>query len=282
MPFRRGAKRSPPEKVAHRVGAHLHADIAAALAAGPKGSADLPTVESTGDQPNQGESETCHSHSLAFVIWCAFAAAGKPLGFKPSPLLLASLTYAAEQRPNAPAGLPLPTLQDTGSDLQDDASAAARWGIAPIKAPTSDGRFSDVPNDFELPDGAFPEPDVMQLQIAGADLIAGEYQIPVDANAPNLVAASLDARIPVWLGTLVGAAFQALGANDIAQPTPPSDTSAGGHAMYLSGYRTNAAGKLEFKVRNSWGGGWAMGGAVWASEEWLKACWSLWPMAVAS
>ena len=141
-----------------------------------------------------------------------------------------------------------------------------------------DGRFSDVPGN----DTPFPEPTVSDLAVAGQDLIAGEYQIPVDDTAPTTVALCLDAGIPVWLGTFVDTAFENLAANDIAQPADQSDPQGGGHAMYISAYRTASDGSFEFRVENSWGSSWADGGAVWASSAWLKACWNLWPMAVVS
>ena len=204
-------------------------------------------------------------------------AAGKTLAFVPSQVQIASCTYADVRAAGTPAGQDLAPLADTGAELTDDAEALAKWGICPMGAPVQ-GRFCDIPND----DGAFPEPVVAELHVAAADLIAGEYQIPVDANAPNTVAACIDTGIPVWLGTFVDSAFENLGASDVAQAPDESDPKGGGHAMYISGYRTAADGSFEFHVENSWGSGWAANGSVWASSAWLKACWNLWPFAVAA
>lgn len=268
--FGRGLKRSSPHKIAHRLGAsHL------GLTGTPKGSADLAPF--LAPRKDQGGTETCHAHSLSSSLYAAFAAAGKKLPFDPSPLLIASTTYSDLRAAAFPSG-DLPVLQDTGAELQDDANAVKQWGIAPMGAPV-EGRYSDVPNDE--PGVPFPEPDVSQLQIAGSRLIGGEYSIAVDSAAPETCALALDAGIPVWLGTLVDMAFQRLGPNDIAQPANASDPTAGGHAMYLSAYRTSN-GKLEFRVENSWGSGWALAGAVWVSEAWITSCWDLWPCAVAA
>jgi hypothetical protein len=266
LSFSRGLHRSPPEKVAHRLGAHL-----LGLGAVPKGAASLTPCQ----RMDQGQSSTCHAHSAAGAVWTACNAKGRPMTFVPSPREIASTTYADVRAAATPPGQPLPPLQDQGADLQDDATAMAKWGVCPMGATV--GRFSDVPDDNGY---GFPEPVVSELQIAGQDLIGGEYQIPVDDSAPTTVALCLDAGIPIWLGTFVGSAFENLGATGIAQPPDESDPKGGGHAMYISGYRTAADGSFEFRVENSWGSGWADGGAVWASSAWLKACWSLWPMAV--
>lgn len=277
MAYGRGLKPSTPSKVAHRLGAHLHADIAAALAAGPRGAARLVPCQ----RMDQGQTGTCHAHSGAASVWTAFNAKGKPLAFVPSPRIIASCTYADVRTATLPAGQTnLPLLTDDGAELQDDANAMKTWGIAPILDPTTDGRFSDCENDPA--DNTFPEPDTAQLQIAGKDLIDGEYMIPVDNSAPKTVAACLDAGVPVWVGFYVDSAFENLGPNDVAAAPNMNDPSGGGHAVYLSGYRTNAAGKFEYRMENSWGSGWADGGACWVSTAWLLVCWNLWPMAVAS
>ena len=267
MSYGRGLHRPDPKKLARRMHAAYHPLLAGGT---PKGKAQLTPCP----RLDQGASGTCHAHSAAGSIWTAFKAAGQEI-FVPSPRVIASTTYAEVRAAAYPTG-PLPQLQDTGADLSDDATALAEWGVAPIQAPTSDGRYSDVENDK----GWFPEPDLGRLLIAGADLISGEYQIPVDSSAPSLCALSLDGGIPIWLGFFVDSAFQSLGPSSIAQPPDTSDPSGGGHAVYLSGYRTASSGQYEFLLQNSWGSGWAGGGAVWCSQAWLLACWMLWPMVV--
>lgn len=266
--MRFGLRRSPPEKTAHRFGAHH----LVTLGATPKGAGQLTPCQ----RIDQGDTETCHACSAAACCWVAMNAAGRPT-FIPSQVLIASCTYADVRAAAHPSGT-LPELVDAGADLQDDATAMAKWGIGPMGAPVRN-RFCDIPD----PTGyGFPEPDVGALEVAGQDLIGGEYQIAVDTSAPNTVALCIDAGIPVWLGTFVDTAFQNLGAHDVAQPANENDPNGGGHAMYVSGYRTAADGSFEFRVENSWGSSWADGGAVWASSAWLKACWSLWPFKVAS
>ena len=266
MSYGKGLKRPDTHKLARRLHASFHPLLASAGT--PRGSAQLVPCQ----RMDQGQSGTCHAHSAAAAVWTARNALGSPLAFVPSPLLIAACTYADVQGPASKRG----PLQDTGADLSDDATALSTWGIAPM-GPTVDGRYSDVPND--PPDNSFPEPDLLQLQVAGADIISGEYQIPVDASAPTLCALALDANVPIWLGFEVDDAFQALGPGDVALP-PVDAPDDGGHAVYLSGYERDGASGFAFRLENSWGSGWADGGAVWVSQAWLLATWMLWPMAV--
>ena len=266
----KGLLPSHPARSAHRLAASLHPGIAAALKAGLTGAADLSPY--LPPRLDQGATSTCHAHSLAAGLYCAHRGAL----FVPSPFLIAATTYADVRAAATPTGQPLPVLQDVGAELQDDATAVQRWGVCPMGPPV-EGRYSDCPSAQEP---AFPEPVVAEIQAAAAHIVTGEYQIPVDSSAPETIAASLDAGIPVWVGGLVGSAYEGLGPNDIAQPTPSSDTTAGGHAQLLAGYRAAAGGALQFLVVNSWGRGWALDGTVWASSDWVEALWAAWPLAV--
>lgn len=165
---------------------------------------------------------------------------------------------------------------DTGADLQDDATALVGWGLAPIQAPTSDGRFSDV--EADPANNVFPEVDPSQLQKAFQ--VTGEYQIPVDANAAKNVALCIDAGIPVQIGIFVDMAFENLTPGQVAQPADQADPQGGGHALYIYGYRTAADGSYEFLVKNSWGSVWCDSGSCWASTAWLQTAWELFPIAV--
>jgi hypothetical protein len=277
VPRGRGLKPPTPGKSAHRLGAaEHHADIRSALGSGIRGNADLSSFLC--GRMDQGSTETCFAHSGAAGIFTARAAVGKPMLWVPSPLLIASTTYADVRAEATAAGQPLPVLQDTGAQLQDVATAMAKWGVGPIGADVQ-GRYSDVPADNGY---SFPEPDPAKLVVSGQTLIGGEYQIAIDDNAPETVAASLDAVVPVWIGGLVGQAYQAATATSVQGPTPANDSTAGGHAQFIVAYRTNAAGELEFLVVNSWGTGWASNGMVWVSAPFIQALWMAWPLAVAA
>ena len=268
MSYSKGCKPSTPAKVAHRVSFAGHPAAAAPLAASADLSAFAPSVM---DQTKTG---SCTAHSIAGATYTALAAAGTPLGFVPSPRTTYACTRALERSATTPSG-ELPALEDTGAELQDVATVIGSIGVKPMVPPTPEGANSDVWSG-----NVNEEPDFAAIEQAAAVLLTGEYKIdPSDASAPQLVAAAIQAGIPVWVATLVGAAFEELGPNDIAQPTPTSDTTAGGHALFLKAFRTNAKGQLEFLIQNSWGN-WAADGCVWASTQWVQAAWELWPTPV--
>lgn len=271
MTHGRGLLPSHPSRSAHRLGASEHPGIAAALKSGISGAADL--TRFLPERFDQGQTETCHAHSLAAGLAVALAVQVKPLVFVPSPRLIASCTYADVRAVSVSPSSALPPLTDDGAELQDDADAVARWGIGPMSAPV-EGRHSDCPSTQEP---GFPEVDPQALVVSTRSLIGGEYQIdPADVE---MVAASLDAGVPVWVGGTVGAAYQELAPTDVAQPTPASDKTAGGHAQLIAAYRTTGA-ELQFLVVNSWGTGWALNGTVWAGTAWMQALWSVWPLSV--
>lgn len=268
MKYGRGLKRTHPDRLAHREGL--------AVFGTPRGSAQLKPCP----RLNQGRSSTCHAHSAVGAIWTAQAAQGRTPPWIGSPLTLASCVYADVRSRTTPSSITLSPLTDDGADLQDDVGALYFWGLAPM-GPSILGRdgLSDVPDG--VPGQPFPEADQQRVELAANDIVTGEYQIVVNSVAPTTCALSLDGGVPIWLGTFVDTAFEDLGANDIAQPPNVNDPDGGGHAMYISGYRTAPDGTYEFRVENSWGTGWADNGAVWASQAWIIACWTLWPMKVA-
>jgi hypothetical protein len=267
----KGLNRCAVEKIAHRF--HVALLLGAAAASTPKGSGTLTTCGVL----DQGQTGTCHAHSLCGAVYCALAsaAAGAPPPFVGSPRQLAGCVYSDVRAAATPVGQPVPSLLDTGADLQDDATALAGWGLAPIQAPTSDGRYSDVEND--PPNNVFPEPDPTQLQKVMQ--VTGEYSIPVNSAAPNLVALCIDGGVPVQVGFFCDSAFENLTAGQVATVPNQSDPNGGGHACYLYGYRTASDGSFEFLLRNSWGN-WCQNGDCWVSTAWLLAAWELFPVAV--
>lgn len=261
--YAKGLHRPDPSKLSRRLHARGLLDYAA----------NLPPSASLVPAPRLAQRNgTCHAHSAAGAIWCALNASGKQLPWVPSPKLIASCTYADVQGPADGRG----GLQDTGADLSDDATALATWGIGPM----SEADLAQGTDEPALAEGdAYPEPSTSELVIAGSNLIAGEYAIPVDAHASYACALAITQGYPIWVGFEVDEAFEQLGPNDVAQ-APVAGKGLGGHAVYLSAFRTAADGTREWRLENSWGTGWADGGAVWCSDAWLMATWMLWPMAV--
>ena len=268
MSYSKGCKPSTPAKVAHRVSFAGHPAASAPLAASADLSAFAPPVM---DQTKTG---SCTAHSIAGATYTALAAAGTPLGFVPSPRTTYACTRALERSASTPSG-ELPALEDTGAELQDVATVIGSIGVKPMVPPTPEGANSDVWSG-----NVNEEPDFAAIEQAAAVLLTGEYKIdPSDASAPQLVAAAIQAGIPVWVAAFVDSAFEQFGANDIAQAPNANDPNGGGHAIWLKAFRTNAQGDLEFLIQNSWGN-WALNGCVWASTAWLKSVWEAWPIAI--
>ena len=263
-----GLHRPDPAKLARRKPLLAHPRFASGT---PRGSAMLaaPAVL------DQGPTSTCFAHSFSGALWCALKALGVTNPIQASPRSLAALTYSLARGNTTPTGAILDVLRDTGADLSDVSEVAASFGVAPMLAPTSDGRNSDI--DALGPDGVFPEPDLRQIQVDGADLISGEYSIPVDSNALLACVLLLDAGVPIWIGGPVNGQYESLGASQVA--TSADTVGGSGHAQYIRGYQTTAQG-MQVLVRGSWGTGWAAVGEVWADASYVSSQWQLWPMAV--
>lgn len=272
---RRGLLQSHSSRSAYRVSVDQHAAIAAAYKAGPKGSADL--TSSLPPRFDQGQSGTCFGHAKAACQYGAAALAGKPLLFVPSPLMIASCTYADVRAAATPVGSDLPILRDTGAQLED-AAASDKWGVASIGIQIA-GRngISDVPDD--LADNSFPEPNFAQLVKGAQRFMTGEYKIAVNAEAPRWIAACLDSNVLVWDGFFCDSAFEGLGPNDVAGAPDESDPNGGGHSTLYAAYRIVNGAIQALKV-NSWGKAWALNGTVWCDEAHITAEWQLWPFTV--
>lgn len=276
-----GARPSARAKLDARADVRTHHEVQARLMAHVNGNVKLqPSVDLAIYQPpiyDQGPTGSCTAHSGSGSVATAFSAAGMPLGFIPSPDLLYKITRALERAHATPAGHALPGLTDSGAELADVVAVLSRYGMKSMSAPTPDGRQSDVTLD-----GVNLEPDLTALEMAGDHTIAGAYAIDTKASdASDVIAAALMSGIPVLVAFYVDSKFEQMGPNDVAGVPDESDPNGGGHAVYLSGYRTNAAGAREFRLTNSWGSAWCDVGRCWVSEAFINAMWEAWPMAVA-
>jgi hypothetical protein len=204
-------------------------------------------------------------------VYTACVQASTPLGFVPSPLTEYAVTRSLERAASVAPGATLPELTDSGAELADAIEAGATYGICPMVW---------VPSDV-TPDNITNEPNFEALEVAATRIVTGAYRIdPSDPSASDLMAAAIVAGYPIYAGFFVDSAFENLGPSDVAQVPNQSDPNGGGHAVFLAGYRTNAAGAREWLLVNSWGTGWANSGTVWCSEAWREAAWELWVMDV--
>jgi len=281
--FGKGARRSHPSKLLRAVPAHLHPRIAALLASSLPSAADL--LAYVPPRKDQGQSGSCTAGSISGGTSTALRRAGTPLPWEPSPREIYAATRAEERAIMTPVSLPLPPLQDVGAELADVITVLGTLGVCPQAVPTTpDGRNYDIwtANDGPATPNVNNEPDAAQLEAAATTLVTGAYRIDNGApTASDQAAAAIVAGFPLYAGFFVDSAFEALGPNGVAGPPNENDPNGGGHAVFLAGYRTNAAGAREWLLVNSWGTGWANDGTVWCSTAWLAAAWETWILDVA-
>ncbi len=285
---RLGCRPSHPDKLRGKISGHLHPAIAQAL----KASALPPGIDLSGCSPDildQGQSGSCTWASSSSAIYTAMRAAGTPISFIPSQRLGYAATRELERAAVTPSGA-LPALEDTGAELADVMTVLGRYGIAPmVVQQTPDGRLYDIWTDADTGAGTGnvnAEADLVELEIAGQKLVAGEYLIdPTTPEAPATVAASIAANMPVEVAFFCDLGFQNLQPGEVygaptGDPNNPKPGE-GGHAVYLSSYTTNPDGSYTFGLTNSWGKIFCDGGRCLVSEAFVRSCWEAWPWAIA-
>ena len=287
-PYKTGARRSHPSKIAAATPAHLHPKIKAALDAHAAGTAPLP--DSVDHGPlwpsilDQNSTSACTAHAIACALYTSLAAQGKPLGFVPSPLCTYAMTRALERAGAAPLD-PLPALTDSGAEIADVIAVLSQNGVRSMKAPSPQGFNSDVD-----PSNVLAEPDIQGAQEAALNLIAGPYTVDMTAaNLSDVLAAALASGMALDIAFECDDAFQALAAGQVAQ-APVDAPDDGGHSTALTGYVTVSAevaaalgfpaGTRLFWLTNSWGTGWATEGRVLLAPSFVSAMYEAWPIAV--
>lgn len=197
---------------------------------------------------DQGQTGSCVGHGTAMCESISSTAAGKPLGFVPSP----RANYAiARTLGRSSSSVP---LDDGGAMPSDMARGADLFGCRPMQGPTPDGRNSDVwgPDDAPAPNVNLEE-DLGDLLVAGQKLA---FQVlRIDETQPNFlgqIQAAIAAGWAVGIGIFVDQAFfdmkTSLTSVDFADP------NGGGHWICLDAYSGST-----YSGPNSWGLGWGMG-----------------------
>lgn len=290
---RRGCRRPDPLRYDARPHAASHPVIRARLDAHASGASPLaPSADKLPPHPraDQGRSGSCTWGALSIAMFVAFVSKGIPLGFVPSQRVGYGVTRAIERAAATSAGDKLPPLDDSGADPEDGFTAAAEYGVEPMKcSQTPDGRFYDLWTDDDIrglasapPANVNAEPDVSDLEEARATRVkieAATHAIPPnDPNVSDLLAAALDAStpLPVYACGQVGQNLDNAQPGQVIGPVDPNDSTAGGHAYWISAYRTNpVTGEREWKLENSWGA-WCDSGTCWVSLAFIKAQWGMW------
>lgn len=205
---------------------------------------------------DQGSTSACTGHAMSCWLFSSFAAMGIALAFIPSPDKLYKNGRAIDRDPYPP--IEEHPLTDDGAMPNQVERAIAEIGIEPIKAPTADGRFSDVD-----PATVNNEPQLGDIEEEGKAVAIGAYEI-TSTGAPRVA----DIKLAIANGHAVAVAiaggsatFQAYTGGVLGPLHSQLD-----HYVCIIGYRTNAQGKTEFKIRNSWSGNWGEGGNCWINE----------------
>jgi hypothetical protein len=278
-----GCKPSDPAKIAASPKAHEHPPIAERLGA----PATLPlatnNIAKLVARKNQGASEACTAHSLSALISTVCALAGVPC-VEPSEHVLYTRSGRIEVGPDG-------ELQDDGRQMLDVWKAFLNDGLAP-QGTSPDGRNSDVWTQADLEAAGLSGPAPNVCETISAEHLAEAHKcrpaltlFPIDAIAADVelqVKSVLAVGHLVWDGGYVGSAYQALTAGQIAQPDPPGDPTAAGHAEFYLDYRTQPDGSVEYLKVNSWGDSWGTNGMTWCSAAELRAQFELHAIGVAA
>jgi Papain family cysteine protease len=295
-PRGKGLKPTTPEKVTRRYLSvraarrlnlpHLgDSAVASALAQPLPDEIDLwqavPRLQTIGGRTgalDQGPTGSCTGHSYSAGIYTACAAQNQPLAGLPSPDFAYKTARAAERAYATDANDPLPELIDAGAELADVEKGGESYGLAiPMRPSANDGRYSDVD-----PETVNREIDPLTAERAGLVVVTGPYRLDVsDSNLSDIAAACLVAKQPLWCGFYADRAFENLTRGRVATSAVVRNLPGeGGHAVFLSAYRTNTHSRREFCLENSWGPTWCEGGYCWVDELWLAACWDIWPLSI--
>lgn len=198
---------------------------------------------------DQGNTSACTGHAHAGAIFTSCANQGTPLPFVPSPMGLYTNGRCIDLAPGD-------ALTDEGAVPNSVMRAANEFGIKPIQAPTSDGRYSDCE-----PATINTKPTFDDLEAEALHVAVGDYAL--DPSAPDFVATLrtvICAGYCVTFAVQVDAAMEAW--NPASGPLGAPDTSAllGGHNIRCDGYHEDVAGNTIVDFVNSWGTGWGAAG----------------------
>lgn len=115
----------------------------------------------------------------------------------------------------------------------------------------------------------FVQPPIECYREGNSNKITEFYQIATTGNARQAdIETAIRANHPVVFGFQVGADFEAYSGEEGKVFDPPA-VSLGGHAVIITGIRYNAAGALEFWIRNSWSNFWGSNGHAWISGAYI-------------
>lgn len=145
---------------------------------------------------------------------------------------------------------------DGGSHLRMTFEAVKKLGVCPESMWEYDLEKVNV------------RPPLRAYQAANDNKVTAFYRI-TSSGEERLkdIETALRAGHPVAFGTQIGDEFTSYDGKTDRAFTEPS-TEGGRHAMLFCGLRRKG-GRREFRVRNSWGTKWGLGGYVWMDEGYV-------------
>ena len=213
---------------------------------------------------DQGQIGSCGGHGTACGIYTAFASAGTPLTWVPSPCGIYKLARC-QDRLAAPNGTLAP-LQDSGILPTDLSVVLNKWGIEPMGPEVQDPedpalRWSDCSQA-----NVNTEPNFNELGTCSTTLVVGQSSITgTGKQLLQNIAAAIFAGFPVMCGTPCGDNFEMYAAGPPIAAENLASPDTGGHWVCIIGYRTDNQGNIILRYRNSWGESWGLGGDYEAS-----------------
>ena len=215
---------------------------------------------------DQGQTGSCTGHGMAGAITTTFAARKVDL---PAPAWPRGLYTAGRIIDRVPVNGTLPHLADQGAMPNSLARAMALWGVA-LESEEDVGRTAGSPDYADYLHAHIND----ELAFDELEDMAGRILVGVNAisdSASNKIAQFCQA---LSQGYAIGGAIQADGGTFQGYDGTTVLDSQGNspdHWIYFApAYRTNAAGKKEFLLVNSWSPAWGLEGKAWVSENFIN------------
>jgi len=213
---------------------------------------------------DQNRTSSCIGHGSSGAAYTSLWSKGQKLSFVPSPKGWYDVARCIDRAD------PSVLLTDDGAMPNSAMRGSTEWGIRAIKAPTSQGYYSDCE-----PSTINDEPTLDELAQEAQFKLIGWYGI-TDTGKQRIddLCSAIYAGWAVGDGSFVDTGFENWKAGDPAYGAADlNDPNGGGHWEFYGAYRTAASSKKEFQLVGSWGSDdsvWGFNGTIWVTEEFVQ------------